>query len=93
MCRPRAALTAENLFLKKQLALYLERQAKPRRADDETRVALVALSRLVDWRRLLTVVKPDALLRWHRTRLSAVLAMEVETTRTAAHSGGAAPTD
>jgi hypothetical protein len=41
------------------LALYLERQVKPRRADDATRVALVALSWLVDWRRLLTVVKPD----------------------------------
>ena len=67
MCRPRAALAAENLFLRKQLALYIERQAKPRRADDATRIALVALSRLVDWRRLLTIVKPDTLIRWHRT--------------------------
>jgi len=33
----RATLTAENLFLCKQLALYLERQVKPRRADDATR--------------------------------------------------------
>jgi putative transposase len=67
MCRPRAALAAENLFLRKQLALYIERQAKPRRADDATRIALVALSALVDWRRLLTVVQPETLLRWHRT--------------------------
>jgi transposase InsO family protein len=64
--RSRAQLAAENLFLKKQLALYLERQAKPRRADDATRMALVALSRFVDWRRLLTIVKPETLLRWHR---------------------------
>ena len=64
--RSRAQLAAENLFLKKQLALYLERQVKPRRADDATRMALVALSRFVDWRRLLTIVKPDTLLRWHR---------------------------
>jgi putative transposase len=56
----------ENLFLKKQLALYRERQVKPRRADDATRMVLVALSRVVDWRRLLTIVKPDTLLRWHR---------------------------
>jgi hypothetical protein len=49
------------------LALYIERQAKSRRADDATRIVLVALSRLVDWRRLLTVVKPDTLIRWHRT--------------------------
>jgi len=31
--RPQARLAAENLFLRKQLALYLERQIKPRRVD------------------------------------------------------------
>jgi hypothetical protein len=51
---------------RKQLALYVERQVKPRRADDATRIALVALSWLIDWRRVLTVVKPDTLVRWHR---------------------------
>jgi hypothetical protein len=51
--RPRAQLAAENLFLRKQLALYFERQVKPRRADDATRLTLVALSRLIDWRQLL----------------------------------------
>ncbi len=64
--RSHAQLAAENLFLKKQLALYVERQVRPRRADDATRIALVALSCLIDWRRLLTVVKPDTLIRWHR---------------------------
>jgi putative transposase len=64
--RSHAQLAAENLFLRKQLALYLEHQVKPRRADDATRIALVALSWLVDWRRVLTVVKPDTLVRWHR---------------------------
>src|SRR2546427_8239481 len=64
--RPYAQLVAENLFLRKQLALYLERQVKPRRADDATRITLVVLSRLIDWRRLLTVVKPETLIRWHR---------------------------
>jgi putative transposase len=62
----RAQLSAENLFLRKQLALYVERQAKPRRADDATRITLVALSRLAPWRDLLTIVKPDTLIRWHR---------------------------
>jgi putative transposase len=61
-----AQLAAENLFLRKQLALYVERQVKPRRADDATRIVLVALSRLIDWRGALTVVKPDTLIRWHR---------------------------
>jgi putative transposase len=64
--RSRAQLAAENLFLKKQLAMYMERQVRPRRADDATRIALVALSWLIDWRRVLTVVKPDTLCRWHR---------------------------
>lgn len=46
--RSRAQLSAENLFLRKQLALYMERQVKPRRADDATRITLVALSWLID---------------------------------------------
>ena len=63
---PRAQLAAENLFLRKQLALYQERCVKPRRPDPATRVILVLLSRLLDWRSLLTVVQPDTLIRWHR---------------------------
>jgi predicted signal transduction protein with EAL and GGDEF domain len=37
--RPHCAVAAENLFLRKQLALYLERKVKPRRASDATRFA------------------------------------------------------
>ena len=64
--RPQVQLAAENLFLRKQLALYVERQVRLRRADDATRIVLVALSWLFEWRRVLTVVKPDTLVRWHR---------------------------
>jgi transposase InsO family protein len=64
--RSRAQLTAENLFLRKQLALCQERRVKPRRADDATRIVLVALSRLVEWRQLLVIVKSETLIRWHR---------------------------
>jgi len=49
----RAQLVAENLFLRKQLALCQERLTKPRRSDPATRVALVVLSRWVDWRAVL----------------------------------------
>jgi putative transposase len=35
--RPRAALVAENLFLRRQLALFQERKVRPRRADALTR--------------------------------------------------------
>src|SRR3989442_13328761 len=50
-----AQLAAENLFRRKQIAWYVERQVKPRRADDATRIALVALSWLIHWRRLLKI--------------------------------------
>ena len=44
--RSKAALKAENLFLRKQLALYLEREVRPKRATDATRLSMVLLSRL-----------------------------------------------
>jgi hypothetical protein len=64
--RPPAALAAENLFLRKQLALYQERHVTPRRATDATRLALVWLGRWFDWRQALAVVQPAMFLRWHR---------------------------
>ena len=64
--RSHAQLAAENLFLRKQLAMYAERRVKPRRADDATRIALLGLSWLIDWRPVLTIVTPDTLIRWHR---------------------------
>src|SRR5215475_13519494 len=67
MClRPPAALVAENLFLRKQLALYQEGQVKPRRATSATRLALVWLGRWFDWRQALMVAQPATFLRWHR---------------------------
>jgi hypothetical protein len=39
--RPQSTLAAENLFLRKQLAMFQERKAKPRRPDTPTRIALV----------------------------------------------------
>jgi hypothetical protein len=61
--RSRGRLAAENLFLRKQLALYQERRTTPRRPDPATRVALVLLSRWLDWRSMLTVVKPETMIR------------------------------
>jgi len=59
-------LAAENLLLRKQLALYIERKTKPRRASNATRVTLVILARFIEWRPVLTIVRPDTLARWHR---------------------------
>jgi putative transposase len=64
--RSPAALAAENLFLRKQLAMYRERSITPRRATDATRLTLVWLARWFDWRRALVIVQPATLIRWHR---------------------------
>ena len=65
-CSSRNRLAAENLFLRKQLAFYVERTVKPRRLNDAARIALVVLARVIGWRQLLVVVLPDTLMRWHR---------------------------
>jgi putative transposase len=60
------ALAAENLFLRKQLALYRERDVKPRRATPATRIALIWLARRFDWRQALVMVRSATLIWWHR---------------------------
>jgi putative transposase len=64
--RSRTALAAENLFLRKQLALYRERHVRPRRTSDPLRLALALLARCFAWREVLTIVQPATLLRWQR---------------------------
>src|ERR1035438_6937171 len=41
VARSHSTLAAENLFLRKQLALFQERKAKPRRADSKRRALLL----------------------------------------------------
>ncbi|SRR5258708_5467718 len=65
----RSALAAENLFLRKQLAFYQERQTRPRRLTDVARFSLTLWSRLFNWKEAkeaLVIVKPETLIRWHR---------------------------
>jgi putative transposase len=66
LLQSRSALAAENLFLRKQLALYQERQLRPRRASDATRLTMVLAARLFDWKAALTSVRPETFTRWHR---------------------------
>lgn len=61
--KSRAVLTAENLFLRKQLAFYQERKVVPRRFDNASRYLLVLLSRRFAWKDALVNVKP---IGWHR---------------------------
>ena len=64
--RPSPALAAENLFLRKHLAMSQERQIKPCLATQATRMALAWLARWFDWRQALVLVQPATLIRWHR---------------------------
>ena len=66
LLRPGRAVASENLFLRKQLAMYQERGVKPRRPSAAERVSLMILSRWFDWRDALAVVGPRTLIRWHR---------------------------
>jgi len=64
--RPRRSIEAENLFLRRELALFKERGIRPRGVDAATRVSLAFLSRLFDWRDALVVVRPETMVRWQR---------------------------
>jgi putative transposase len=63
--RARSAVSAEILFLRKQLAVYQEHQVRPRRLTDSARFSLVLWSRLFDWKEALVIVKPETLIGWH----------------------------
>jgi hypothetical protein len=54
-------------FPRKQLAMFQERKARPRRTTASFRLAMVALARFFDWRDALAIVKPETFLRWHRS--------------------------
>jgi putative transposase len=64
--RSRAALAAENLFLRKQLALFQEREKKAEATTAADRFVFSKLSRFFDWRNALVIVKPATLIGWHR---------------------------
>ena len=60
------AVQAENLFLRRQLALFKERSVQPRRIDAATRISLAILARLCEWQDALFVVQPKTMIRWQR---------------------------
>ena len=64
--RPRAALAAENLALRQQLAVLQVSMTRPRLRKRD-RIFWVWLSRLWSgWRSCLLIVKPETVIRWHR---------------------------
>jgi hypothetical protein len=64
----KVATHPENLFLRKQLAFYQERNIRPRRTSHPAQLTLVLLSRWFNWRSALTVVTPRTFISWQRKR-------------------------
>src|SRR5947209_5048077 len=64
--RRRTALAAENLFLRKQLALFREREKKAMPTTPADRFVFSKLARWFDWRSALLIVRPATLIGWHR---------------------------
>lgn len=65
--RTRVSLALENALLRKQLEILERRRARPIRTRPRERAWLVALASMVpDWRRVVRVVEPATLVRWHR---------------------------
>jgi len=65
--RRRAALVTGNLFLRKQLALFREREKKAMPTTPVDRFVFSKLARWFDWRGALLIVKPATLIGWHRS--------------------------
>ena len=59
----RSALIVENLFLRKQLALFQERRVRPRRTSRTMRLMIIALAQFFAWREALVVAKPETFIR------------------------------
>jgi hypothetical protein len=77
----RFVLAAENIFLRKQLSLYQERQVRPHRATDAARLTMILVAKLFDWRAALITVRPETLVGWHRKGFLTVLALEIPANR------------
>ena len=71
-----AELSAEVLFLRKQLAFYQEHQVQPRELTDAARFSLVLWSQLFNWRAapmIGCVVRENKILEhWHHEGIRAV---------------------
>ena len=66
LLRTQAALAAENLILRQQLAVF-EHSAKKPKLSTRDRVFWVWLSRLwPNWRSMLLIVQPETVIRWHK---------------------------
>src|SRR5437016_12239361 len=69
--RTRAAQQAEIVALRHQIAVLQRSSPRRLRLQQADRLLWILLSRLwPDWRRWVYIVKPDTVVRWHRTAFS-----------------------
>ena len=64
--RSSLSIQAENLFLRRQLALFVERGVKPWQIDPVTCISLALFSKFFHWQDALAVVRTETMIRWHR---------------------------
>ena len=65
-CRSRAELALENLSLRQQLAIYVQKQPHPRMSAPDKLFWEFMSKSWSKWKKTLIIVKPDTVVRWHR---------------------------
>src|SRR3954466_9760686 len=87
VCHRRKALAAENLFLRKQLALFREREKKAMPTTPADRYVLSKLARWFDWRSAFADRPTSHFDQLASQRIPPFLALEIETGREATSDG------
>jgi putative transposase len=67
LLRSRPALIAENALLRQQLIVLARSANRPRLTPVDRALLVLLAGRVRGWRQALLVVRPETLLRWHRT--------------------------
>ena len=79
LIRPRKAIAAENLFLRRQLALYQGRKVDPRRIDPATRITLAFALKVIQLARYARCGPTEDVDSLASSRVSTSVALEIET--------------
>ena len=79
LIRPRKGIAAENLFLRRQLALYQERKVDPRRIDPATRITVGFALKVIQLARCAHCGSTEDVDSLASSRVSTSVALEIET--------------
>ena len=79
LIRRRKAIAAENLFLRRQLALYQERKVGPRRIDRATRIRLALLWKIIQLARCAHCGSTEDVDWLASSRVSTSVALDIKT--------------